>query len=168
MHICNVLFLFHYMSNINFLPLYSFYSILADRFLQNYALGEWMSAVETDSGSKRKNLMLYLFSVVFVLFTTCFKVTYQAAVRWLKEQHQQSSPTLWVKRFNTDQDCQIVKKWFKYHEERIPIQYRKYFIKEISTSFLLHVKASFIWIAALTVYCILSMRIAELNSTSLC
>ena len=55
--------------------------MLADRFLQNYALGEWMSAVETDSGSRRRNLMLYLFSVVFVLFTTCFKVTYQAAVR---------------------------------------------------------------------------------------
>ena len=79
-----------------------------------------MSAVETDSGSKRKNLMLYLFSVVFVLFTTCFKVTYQAAIRWVKEQHQQSSPTLWVKRFNTDQDYQIVIKLIKYHEEKIP------------------------------------------------
>ena len=53
------------------------------RFLQNFALGEWMNAVETDSDSRQSNLTLYMLSVVFVLFATCFKATYQAVVRWV-------------------------------------------------------------------------------------
>ena len=40
-----------------------------------------MNAVETDSRSRQRDLMLYVLSVLFVLGATCFKAVYQAVVR---------------------------------------------------------------------------------------
>jgi ABC-type multidrug transport system fused ATPase/permease subunit len=58
-------------------------------FFQNYTLGEWTSAVENNSSSKDKDLLMYIISVVLVLFATCFKVTYMALVslRAARELH---------------------------------------------------------------------------------
>lgn len=63
---------------------YSYYLYrIYRRFLENFSLANWMSAIESGSDSRKGDLALYITAVVFVLFATCFKIAYEAVVRYV-------------------------------------------------------------------------------------